>query len=118
MSLGTSSISVLRVTPVVGAPNSADLTFDAENVTTYATQALATTAGSMATTVAGAATMTAAEITQTSTTGAISMSAFTDIVLSAGGNPTVTIKNDRILIKGDMTSGDQRRPFRACRRCR
>lgn len=102
MSLGTSSISVLRVTPVVGAPDSADLTLDAENLTVYATQALATTAGTMATTVAGAATLTAGAITQTSTTGAISMSAFTDIVLSAGGNPTVTIKNDRILIKGDI----------------
>lgn len=102
MSLGTSGISVLTVSPVAGAPNTADLTLNAENILTKAAAAYTTTAGTMTTTVTGAASMSASEIAQTSTTGAISMSAFTDIVLSAGGNPTVTIKNDRILIKGDI----------------
>lgn len=102
MALGTSTIDVLRITPVTGAPDTADLTFDANNVNVQAAQALVTTAATATTTITGAAALTASEITQTTTTGSITLAAFADIVLNAGGNPTVTVKNDRILIKGDI----------------
>jgi hypothetical protein len=38
----------------------------------------------------------------TTTAGDISLSAFSDIVLKAWRNPTVTIKNDRIIVKGNI----------------
>jgi hypothetical protein len=101
MSLGTAAYSVLNVTPGV-APDTANLDLVGERVGVAATSELVLTASSMATNVTGAVVTTAGEISQVSTAGTIALSAFTDVVLSAGGNPTVTIKNDRIIVKGNI----------------
>jgi hypothetical protein len=54
----------------------------------------------LATTVQNAYTTSAANINGTTTAGDISLSAFSG--RHAGGNPTVTIKNDRIIVKGNI----------------
>jgi hypothetical protein len=101
MTLGTSDYSVMKVSPsqVVGG---ADLTLIGSDVQVTADGVLNVDAATMNTTVQNAYTTSAANISQTTTAGDISLSAFSDIVLSAGGNPTVTIKNDRIIVKGNI----------------